>query len=107
MLLTSELRNAQVCLESERARNESRLGEKRRERMKGRRPAVDFLEEHSARRIDAASRALDEDARDSAGGSRALGLCFGEPGEEHAIAASQVRRQRAVYENHRRPHRSA
>src|SRR5262245_55228344 len=93
-------------LKPQGAADESRFGEKLRDRMRRWRNAVDLLDEHAAWRPPPRAAAADTRARDGAAGLRSLGLGLGQVGDELAIAARQVCRQGAVDENDRSTARS-
>src|SRR6476646_6030604 len=88
-------------LESQRAGDETRLREEWRERVGGWRHAVDLFDEHAPGRVAARSGAGEQDTGDCACGTGALRLPVRQPCGELTIAASKIRGQRAVDENHR------
>ena len=67
-----------------------------------RRRAVDFLDQHPARRLASGARAIDQHARDRAAARDRSGSASGRNVSELPIAARQIRGQRAVDEDHRR-----
>ena len=74
--------------------------------MLGRRDAVDLFDQHPARRIAAGARAIDEDVPDGARDLRSIRLRVRQPCDELPIATREVRRQRAVDEDHGGANRS-
>ena len=69
-----------------------------------RRAAVDFLDEHPARRFAAASGAVDQHTRHGTSRPRPLGLGFGQPCQQLPIATGEIGSERAADEDDRRAH---
>src|ERR671919_1464456 len=88
-------------LHSQRAADESRTGEIRRKRVCGRRDAVNFFDQHSTWRLDAAASAIDEGLGYRPCDFRAIGFSIGNPGDKLSIAARQVSGYSAVYQDDR------